>query len=134
MFDTLVKKIFGSQSDRDYKKSLPTVELVNQLADQMKNLSDNELQLKTAEFRQQLRDRVQKQNSRISEIEVELANDLEPEIRDRLNDELDELERSSREHEDAKQGTDRPSPSWSANGSSRSGSKVSRRPSKKSGR
>ena len=99
MFDTLVKKIFGSQSDRDYKKSLPTVELVNQLADQMNNLSDNELQLKTAEFRQQLRDRVQKQNSRISEIEVELANDLEPEIRDRLNDELDELERSSREHE-----------------------------------
>ena len=99
MFDTLVKKILGSQSDRDYKKSLPTVELVNQLADQMNNLSDNELQLKTAEFRQQLRDRVQKQNSRISEIEAELGNDLEPEIRDRLNDELDELERSSREHE-----------------------------------
>ena len=83
MFDTLVKKILGSQSDRDYKKSLPTVELVNQLADQMNSLSDNELQLKTAEFRQQLRDRVQKQNSRISEIEAELANDLEPEIRDR---------------------------------------------------
>ena len=99
MFDTLVKKIFGSQSDRDYKKSLPTVELINQLADQMSNLSDNDLQLKTAEFRQQLRHRVQKQNSRIGEIEAELANDLEPEIRDRLNDELDELERSSREHE-----------------------------------
>jgi preprotein translocase subunit SecA len=99
MFDTLVKKIFGSQSDREYKKSLPAVALVNQLADQMSNLSDNELKSKTAEFRQQPNHRTQKQSSRIIEIEEELTNDLEPDVRDRLNDALDDLERSSREHE-----------------------------------
>lgn len=99
MFDTLVKKIFGSQSEREYKKSLPTVEMVNKLSDQMNNLSDNELQLKTNNFRQQLRHRVEKQSDRIKEIEIELTNDLEHEIRDQLNDELDDLERSCREHE-----------------------------------
>ena len=99
MFDTLVKKIFGSQSEREYKKSLPTVEMVNKLSDQMNNLSDNELQLKTNNFRQQLRNRVEKQSDRIKEIEIELTNDLEHEIRDQLNDELDDLERSCREHE-----------------------------------
>ncbi len=99
MFDTLVKKVFGSQSDREYKKSLPAVDLINQLADQMSDLSDNELKSKTAEFRQQLNHRIQKQSSRIFQIEEELTNDLEPDVRDRLNDELDDLERSAREHE-----------------------------------
>jgi preprotein translocase subunit SecA len=51
------------------------------------------------EFRQQPNHRTQKQSSRIIEIEEELTNDLEPDVRDRLNDALDDLERSSREHE-----------------------------------
>ena len=89
MFDTLVKKVFGSQSDREYKKSLPAVDLVNQLADRMSNLSDDELKSKTAEFRQQLNHRIQKQSSRIGHIEEELINDLEPDVRERLNDEYE---------------------------------------------
>lgn len=50
----LVKKIFGDSNDREIKRLMRTVEMINGMEPQMKALSDEELRNKTAEFRSRL--------------------------------------------------------------------------------
>ena len=69
MFDTLIKKVFGSQSDREFKKTQPQIEEINRIAESLKSLSDSELQQKTAQFRQQMRERTASQRQRLSELD-----------------------------------------------------------------
>jgi len=68
MFDkisTILTKIFGSKSERDLKKLWPIVEEINEYAEQMKDLSDDELRQKTEEFREKI-------NRATAEIDEEL--------------------------------------------------------------
>ena len=48
--------IFGTKSQRDVKRMLPLVARINRIEAELQNLSDEELQAKTAEFRQRLAD------------------------------------------------------------------------------
>ncbi|MEF3305175.1 preprotein translocase subunit SecA [Paenibacillus sp. GYB003] len=50
----LVKKIFGDTNEREIKRLLKTVELINELEPDIKKLSDDELRGKTTEFRSRL--------------------------------------------------------------------------------
>src|SRR5215471_16290282 len=52
MLDTLVKKFVGSRNDREIKKILPLVARINELEPQTSSLTDEQLQSKTASFRQ----------------------------------------------------------------------------------
>src|SRR5436309_4890485 len=54
MIDTIVKRIVGSKNDREIKKIQPVVEQINALEPRISSLTDQELQAKTAEFRQRL--------------------------------------------------------------------------------
>ncbi len=54
MFANIAKKIFGSRNDRLLKQYRKTVNKINALEDKIKALSDEELQQKTAEFKQRL--------------------------------------------------------------------------------
>src|SRR5437867_10306317 len=54
MLDTIVKRIVGSKNDREIKKIQPVVEQINALEPRISSLTDQELQAKTAEFRQRL--------------------------------------------------------------------------------
>ena len=51
MLGSLIKKVFGSHNDRELKRLQANVEAVNALEPDMQKLSDNELQAKTAEFK-----------------------------------------------------------------------------------
>ena len=64
MLSNLIKKVFGSQSDREFKKTLPQVEEINGIAAKLESLSDAELQAKTAQFRQQMHERTASQRQR----------------------------------------------------------------------
>ena len=99
MFDTLIKKVFGSQSDREFKKTQPQIEEVSRIAEGLKSLSDSELQQKTAQFRQQMRQRTASQRQRLGELDEQLRGDLEPALRERYNDEFEEVDKAIREHE-----------------------------------
>ncbi len=99
MLNTLIKKVFGSQSDRDFKKTQPHIDEINRIAQQLSTLSDGELKEKTAHFRQQMRERTASQRQRLTELEVELRGELEPDLRERFNDELDQLGKAIRDHE-----------------------------------
>ncbi|MDF2662206.1 MAG: subunit SecA of preprotein translocase [Paenibacillus sp.] len=50
----LVKKIFGDSNDREIKRLMRTVEMINEMEPQIKALSDDELRNKTAEFRSKI--------------------------------------------------------------------------------
>lgn len=49
-----LKKIIGTQSDREIKKLLPLVQQINALDPQIRRLSDAQLQAKTAEFKSRI--------------------------------------------------------------------------------
>ncbi len=54
MYKWLIKKIFGTKNERDLKKLRPYVSAINELEPKVQKLSDSELRLKTAEFKQKL--------------------------------------------------------------------------------
>ncbi|NVZ48819.1 preprotein translocase subunit SecA [Pseudomonas sp. B6002] len=51
MFAPLLKKLFGSKNEREVKRMLKTVQLVNGFEEQMVALSDDQLRAKTQEFK-----------------------------------------------------------------------------------
>ncbi len=54
MFESFVKSIFGSKNDRELKQMQPVVERINELEPDFKELSDEALAGKTAEFKERL--------------------------------------------------------------------------------
>ncbi len=54
MFDQLLKSIFGSKHDRDVQRVQPQVDEINRLVEGYRELSDEQLRAKTAEFRARL--------------------------------------------------------------------------------
>jgi preprotein translocase subunit SecA len=54
MVKWLINKIFGTQNERDLKKLQPFVTAINEFEPRIKNLSDAQIQAKTAEFKEKL--------------------------------------------------------------------------------
>ncbi|MBI4473715.1 MAG: preprotein translocase subunit SecA [Acidobacteria bacterium] len=54
MLDTIVRKFLGSSSDREVKKILPIVQTINALEPRISSLTNEQLQAKTAEFKQRI--------------------------------------------------------------------------------
>ena len=54
MLDTIVKKFVGSKNDREVKKIEPIIQKINSLEPQTSALTNEQLQAKTAEFKQRL--------------------------------------------------------------------------------
>ncbi len=52
MFSSLIKKFIGSKNERELKKMWPIVEKINGLESSISKLSDDQLQAKTAEFKE----------------------------------------------------------------------------------
>ena len=50
----VLKKIFGSANERELKKLVPIVDVINSFEPEIRKLSDDQLKAKTAEFRQRL--------------------------------------------------------------------------------
>ena len=55
MIDALTK-LFGSKHDRDVKKIRPVVKEINGIYEGLKDLSDADLQAKTGEFKERLKE------------------------------------------------------------------------------
>jgi preprotein translocase subunit SecA len=55
IIDKVLTTIFGSKHERDTKRMLPTVALINSLEPEISKLSDDELRGKTQEFRERLK-------------------------------------------------------------------------------
>ena len=54
MVGWILKKILGSKNTRELKRMAPTVRRINELDEQFKSLSDEELRAKTAAWKEEL--------------------------------------------------------------------------------
>ncbi|MEX2295214.1 MAG: preprotein translocase subunit SecA [Gemmatimonadota bacterium] len=103
---SLLKKVVGSQHEREVRKLQPLVDEINQLAEEFSALSDDELQGKTAEFRAYVAERTasveeqlraarheKAQSSDLAEREALAVRiqELDAELNDTLDAALDEL-------------------------------------------
>ncbi|HIL10061.1 MAG TPA: preprotein translocase subunit SecA, partial [Candidatus Latescibacteria bacterium] len=98
---SFIKRLFGSQSDRQFKRTMPKVDEINKLSAQYQSLSDAELRAKTAGFRQDLKTRNADNQQTLDEITESLRGDLDGAERERLNDQYDELDKAIRNTEAA---------------------------------
>src|SRR5690242_6971698 len=71
--DKVLTAIFGSKHERDVKRMLPTVHLINSLEPETSKLTDEQLRGKTQEFRERLRPVVEALDARKKEIPREEA-------------------------------------------------------------
>jgi len=58
MLSKFVESIFGSKHEKDIKRLTPVVDEINQIFETLKDLSDDELKGKTAEFKARIQERV----------------------------------------------------------------------------
>ena len=85
------KKLFGSKSDKDIKELWPYIAEINEYYEEYQNLSDEELQNKTVEFRELIAERTAEYEKEISEINEQLKTDIEGDERQNVVDRLKEV-------------------------------------------
>ena len=73
----IIKSVFGSQADREYKKLSPIITEINAYVAQYAQLSDEQLLGKTAEFRALLTERTGSRTRELAAVETQLRGDLE---------------------------------------------------------
>ena len=100
MLSGFLNRLFGSQTNRELKRSEPTIAEIHRCAEEFQGLSDTELAGKTHAFRELLGDRIGPSAARRTEVGEQLRGDLEPDERERLNDEYDRIESEIRQTED----------------------------------
>jgi preprotein translocase subunit SecA len=90
MFQTVIKKIFGSRNERLLKQYARQVRAINALEPEMQKLSDGALALKTIEFRNRIKERLAKVEES-AEGEPEQAAKLEAQRASARKEALEEL-------------------------------------------
>ena len=96
-----LKKAFGSQADREFKKGLPVIEEINGFCQALTSMTDAELFQQTEGFRQRLRERTADLTTENTELDASLRGDLEPSERERLNERHQAIEEEIRTIESA---------------------------------
>lgn len=91
MLTKFLQKIFGDKHSKLLKELSPVVEEINAIYADLKNLSDDELKQKTAEFKDRIAERTKEVRDQINEIKVKLTSDDFDEDRQSLYDRLDKL-------------------------------------------
>ncbi len=91
MLNTLMKKLFGDKNEKAMKELWPIVDQINEEYEKLKDLSDEELKAKTAEFKEKLQNETKELREKIEELNNILTDDTFTGDRQKIYDELDEL-------------------------------------------
>lgn len=91
------RKLFKTKSQRDVKAVLPQLAKIKEAYEVIKNLSNDELRLKTAEFRKSIREFLSAEEKRIAELRHRFDTEYDMDVNEKENlyKELDELEKTS---------------------------------------
>ena len=87
----IIKKVFGTKSDRDMKQVKPILDKVLAAYESIDKLSNDELRAKTEELKKKLRDGEAPFEKRIAEIKEELEKDISVSQKESLATESDKL-------------------------------------------
>jgi preprotein translocase subunit SecA len=92
---SIVKKLFGSKTDRDFREIKPLLDQTLQAYESIKHLDNDQLRAKTQEFRARIRENVRTEQDQIDQlrhrIEEEYAMDVEE--KELLYNQIDALEK-----------------------------------------
>jgi preprotein translocase subunit SecA len=93
------RQLFKTKSQRDVKAVLPQLAKIKEAYEVIKNLSNDELRLKTAEFRKTIHEYLSIEENRIAELKLRLDTEYDMDVNEKENlyKELDELEKTSYE-------------------------------------
>ncbi|HSQ76472.1 MAG TPA: preprotein translocase subunit SecA, partial [Bacteroidota bacterium] len=89
----IFRKFFGSKHEKDVKGLLPAVAEVNAHANAYAELSDEQLRGKTEEFRGRIREAIRETEEQIAGLRKQLPDALEGAERERILDQITELEK-----------------------------------------
>ena len=95
----LLKKIFGSASERAIKKLLPIVEEINRIYEELHDLSDEELKDKTNQFRRKILEETLDYHKELIEIDRQIAAAEDADEIESLRDRREEVEKELYETE-----------------------------------
>jgi len=76
-------KVFGTSNEREIKRLKPLVDQINAYETQIKQLRDEQLRGKTAEFRARIKDRLQEIDAEIARLSAEMKTSPDEDIRGR---------------------------------------------------
>ncbi len=91
MLNTLMKKLFGDKNEKAMKELWPVVDLINAEYEKLKDLTDDELREKTAEFKEKLQNETRELRERIDELNGKLTDDSFTGDRQKIYDQLEDL-------------------------------------------
>ncbi|MFT5310943.1 MAG: preprotein translocase subunit SecA, partial [Bacteroidia bacterium] len=91
--NTLARKFFGSKADKDIEEIQPYVAIIDEISKTLKNISDDQLRGKTAEFKQQIEEYLKVERSKIAELTAKAENpDTDIESKEELYGQIDKIE------------------------------------------
>ena len=88
---SVIGKIFGSKSERDYKAVKPTLDKILAVYPEIDALSDDDIRARSAALRERLKEVEKPFEDRIAEIKLELDKDIPVSEKERLASESDKL-------------------------------------------
>ncbi len=92
---SLLKKFFGTKSNRDLKELTPLVEEIKATYDKIKSLDNDQLRAKTLKFKSFIAKAIEEQENRIAALKLEMDQnyDLEVSQREAIYTEIDSLKK-----------------------------------------
>jgi len=97
----ILKKVFGDKHEKGIKDLWPIVEEINEEYEKIKDLPDEQLKAKTAEFKEKIAQHTEETRKKIDELKTKLQSDEEfdrhaayddiDELNDQLNEEYEEI-------------------------------------------
>lgn len=92
-----ISKLFGSKHEVDIKHITPYVEEINQYYEEFKELSDDDLRVKTEQFKHKIKEATQEIENRLAELHEQLKDDNPDFDHQKIYDEIDDLEKQLHE-------------------------------------
>ena len=88
-----LKKVFGTKYDRDVNSYMPIVEEINEIFEELKDLSNDELRNKTIEFRARIKEYLSNIDKDIADAKADAEAESDLFKKEEIFDELDELKK-----------------------------------------
>jgi len=92
-FNNLLKKLFGSKSDRDLKRIKPIVEAILEEYEKLEALSNDDLRAKTNEIRQRIMDYIAEDEANLAQLKIDADIEQDVTAKEEMYLEVDKAEK-----------------------------------------
>ena len=92
IIDAIIKKFFGTKTERDLKELMPIVHKIKEAYPRFVDLSNDELRNETAILKKRIRDYIAEEEKMVAEMKVQMETDsVDYEEKERIYNEVDKI-------------------------------------------